>query len=30
MAYADAARMRQVWADIQKVMGSDVATVAAE
>ncbi len=30
MAYADAARMRQVWADLQSVMGSDVATVAAE
>ena len=30
MAYADAARMRQVWADIQTVMGSDVATVAAD
>ena len=30
MAYADAARMRQVWADVQKVMGSEVATVAAE
>ena len=30
MAYADAARMRQVWADVQSVMGSDVATVAAE
>ena len=29
MAYADAARMRQVWADVQSVMGSDVATVAA-
>ena len=30
MAYADAARMRQVWADLQSVMGADVATVAAE
>ena len=30
MAYADAARMRQVWADVQSIMGSDVATVAAE
>ena len=30
MAYADAARMRQVWADLQKVMGSEVATLAAE
>jgi poly-gamma-glutamate synthesis protein (capsule biosynthesis protein) len=30
MAYADAARMRQVWADLQSVMGSNVATVAAE
>ena len=30
MAYADAARMRQVWADLQSVMGSDIATVAAE
>lgn len=30
MAYADAARMRQVWADLQAVMGSEVATVAAE
>lgn len=30
MAYADAARMRQVWADLQSVMGGDVATVAAE
>lgn len=30
MAYADAARMRQVWADLQAVMGSDVATVATE
>ncbi len=30
MAYADAARMRQVWADIQSLMGSEVATVAAE
>ena len=30
MAYADAARMRQVWADLQSVMGSEVATVAAE
>ena len=30
MAYADAARMRQVWADLQSVMGSDVASVAAE
>ena len=29
-AYADAARMRQVWADLQSVMGADVATVAAE
>ena len=30
MAYADAARMRQVWADVQSLMGSEVATVAAE
>ena len=30
MAYADAARMRQVWADLQSVMGSGIATVAAE
>ena len=30
MAYADAARMRQVWADLQAVMGTSVATVAAE
>ncbi len=30
MAYADAARMRQVWADLQSVMGADVATIAAE
>ena len=30
MAYADAARMRQVWADLQSVMGTEVATVAAE
>ena len=30
MAYADAARMRQVWADVQSVMGSEVATLAAE
>ncbi len=30
IAYADAARMRQLWADIQKLMGSDVATCAAQ
>ena len=30
MAYADAARMRQIWADVQAVMGSEVAAVAAE
>ena len=30
MAYADAARMRQLWANIQKLMGSTVATCAAE
>ena len=30
MIYADAARMRQVWADLQQVMGSGIATVAAE
>ena len=30
MAYADVSRMRQVWAEVQSVMGSDVATVAAE
>lgn len=30
MGYADAARMRQAWADLQKVMGTDVATLSAE
>ena len=30
MAYADAARMLQVWAEVQDVMGTDVATVAVE
>ena len=30
IAYADAARMRQLWADIQKLMGSEVAVCAAE
>lgn len=30
MAYADAARMRQLWADIQKLMGDEIATCAAE
>ncbi len=30
MAYADAARMRQVWADLQAVMGSSIATVTSE
>ena len=30
IAYADAARMRQLWADIQKLMGSSVAECAAE
>ena len=30
MAYADAARMRQVWADLQSVMGSSIATIASE
>ena len=30
MAYADAARMRQVWADLQKIMEGDVVTLAAE
>jgi len=30
MAYADAARMRQVWADTQAVMGTDIATVSAD
>ena len=30
MAYADAARMRQVWADLQHVMEGDVATLSAE
>ena len=30
MAYADAARMRQVWADLQSVMGTEVAALAAE
>lgn len=30
MAYADAARMRELWAIIQKWMGSSVATCAAE
>ena len=30
MAYADAARMRQLWADIQKLLGEEIATCAAE
>ena len=30
MAYADAARMRQLWADIQKLLGEDIAACAAE
>ena len=30
MAYADAARMRQVWADLQAVMGTEVAALSAE
>ena len=30
MAYADAARMRQLWATIQKYMGTSVAVCAAE
>ena len=30
MAYTDVTRMREVWAEIQTVMGSDVATIAAE
>ncbi len=30
MAYTDVTRMRQVWAEIQNIMGSDVATIAAE
>ncbi len=30
MAYADAARMRQVWADIQAVMGTEVAALSAD
>lgn len=30
MAYADAARMRQLWADIQKLLGDEIATCAAE
>ena len=30
MAYSDVQRMRQVWAEIQNIMGSEVATVAAE
>lgn len=30
MAYSDVQRMRQVWAEIQNIMGTEVATVAAE
>ena len=30
MAYADVTRMREVWAEIQTIMGSEVATIAAE
>lgn len=30
MDYADATRMRQVWADVQSVMGTQVATVSAQ
>ena len=30
MAYADVTRMRQVWAEIQKTMGSGVASISAE
>ena len=30
MVYTDVTRMREVWAEAQKIMGSDVATIAAE
>ena len=30
MAYTDVTRMRAVWSEIQNVMGTDVATIAAE
>ena len=30
MAYADVTRMREVWAEIQAIMGTEVATIAAE
>ena len=30
MAYADVARMREVWAEVQNIMGKDVAEVAAQ
>ena len=30
MAYADVTRMREVWAEIQTIMGTEVATIAAE
>lgn len=30
MSYNDVTRMREVWAEVQSTMGSDVATVAAE
>ena len=30
MAYTDVTRMRAVWSEIQNIMGTDVATIAAE
>ena len=30
MSYSEAARMREVWAEIQTIMGSDVASVSAD
>jgi len=29
MAYADITRMREVWAEVQSIMGTDVATISA-